>query len=263
MSPRSFAFSLGLSLAASSAVAAGKAPTVDQALSLKPIQKGVEYDTPTGSEAKACTIKAEREGKSTSWVVRDSAGRVLRRFADANADNVVDTWCYYAGGLEVYRDIDSDYDSRADQYRWFHTGGSRWGLDSNEDTKIDSWKRISPQEVAEEAFYAVQTKDPARFERLLLSSSEAKSLGLGETLASKFAEQRRAASSDFKKLLADQKASRLEEPLRRFRRAPPRRDPGGARRLDEGCCRLRERVSADRHGRGAGATAPRVARPGR
>ena len=42
-------------------------------------------------------------------------------------------------------------DNRADQYRWFHTGGSRWGMDDNEDTKIDYWKRISPQEVAEEA----------------------------------------------------------------------------------------------------------------
>ncbi|MEO0531865.1 MAG: thioredoxin-like domain-containing protein [Planctomycetota bacterium] len=183
----------------------GAAPTAEQALSLKPIQPGIEYDRPTAAEAKACTIKAEREGKSTSWVVRDASGRILRRFADANADNVVDTWCYYADGLEVYRDVDSDFDSRADQYRWFHTGGSRWGMDDNEDTKIDRWRRISPQEVAEEVFQAVKAKDAARFERLLLTSAEAKSLGLGKELAAKVAEQRGRAVSDFKTLLRSQK----------------------------------------------------------
>ncbi|CAN0350583.1 unnamed protein product, partial [Ectocarpus sp. 4 AP-2014] len=153
-----------------------------------------------------CRISAEREGKGTSWIVRDAAGRMLRRFADANADNVVDTWCYYAGGLEVYRDVDSDFDSRADQYRWFHTGGSRWGIDKDENTKIESWRRISPKEVAEEAFHAVQTKDSARFERLLLTTAEAKQLGLGKKLAESFAERRRAAGSEFKSLLASQKA---------------------------------------------------------
>lgn len=213
MTPRFCAAALCLSLFASTAASThafgqskGTTPTVDQALSLKPIQKGVEYDTPTGADAKSCRISAEREGKSTSWIVRDSAGRLLRRFADVNADNVVDTWCYYASGLEVYRDVDSDFDTRADQYRWFHTGGSRWGMDKDENTKIDSWRRISPQEVAEEAFYAVQNKDAARFERLLLTADEAKQLGLGKQLAKSFAERRRAAASEFKTLLSSQKA---------------------------------------------------------
>lgn len=183
-----------------------KAPTAKDALALTPIQKGVDYDRPSAAAIKGCTVKAEREGKSTSWVVRDTNGQMLRRFADANADNVVDTWCYYANGLEVYRDIDSDFDSRADQYRWFHTGGSRWGIDSDEDTKIDSWRRISPQEVAEEAFLAVQNRDYARFERLLLTVEEARGLGLGKTLSASFAEGRKRASSEFKKLVAAQKA---------------------------------------------------------
>lgn len=209
MTPFSRCIALCVLLAASQATFAqskGAAPTAEQALSLKPIQKAIEYDRPSAADAKACTIKAEREGKSTSWVVRDASGRILRRFADANTDNVVDTWCYYADGLEVYRDVDSDFDSRADQYRWFHTGGSRWGMDDNEDTKIDRWQRISPQEVAEEVFQAVQNKDPERFERLLLTSAEAKSLGLGKSLAKSFAEQRGSAASDFKALLRSQKA---------------------------------------------------------
>ncbi|TWU00198.1 Redoxin [Botrimarina colliarenosi] len=207
MTPCYRALLIALAVTASpAAFGQGSAPTAEQALGLSPIQKGVEYDTPTGDEAKACTIKAERDGKGTSWIVRDGSGRILRRFADANSDNVVDTWCYYAAGLEVYRDIDADFDNRADQYRWFHTGGSRWGLDENEDTKIDSWKRISPQEVAEEAFLAVQNKDLERFERLLLTTEEAKSLGLGKTLAENFADGRQRAASEFKQLVSTQKA---------------------------------------------------------
>jgi tetratricopeptide (TPR) repeat protein len=192
--------------ASSTAFGQGAAPTPEQALALSPIQKGVEYDKPAGDEAKNCTIKAERDGKGTSWIVRGGTGQILRRFADANADNVVDTWCYYQNGLEVYRDVDSDFDNRADQYRWFHTGGSRWGMDDNEDTKIDYWKRISPQEVAEEAFLAVQNNDAERFERLLLTGDETKSLGLGKALADSFAASRQRATSEFKKFLTTQKA---------------------------------------------------------
>ena len=46
-------------------------------------------------------------------------------------------WCYFLDGLEVYRDIDSNFNGKADQYRWFHTAGTRWGTDKNEDGRID------------------------------------------------------------------------------------------------------------------------------
>lgn len=203
------------------------APTVGQALGLKPIQKGVECDRPTGADAKACRIGAEREGKSTSWIVRDAEGRTLRRFADSNADNVVDTWCYYAGGLEVYRDIDSDYDGRADQYRWFHTGGSKWGVDDNQDTKIDRWRQISPQEIAEEAFLAVQNKDAARLERLLITAKESKQLGLGESLADRFEEGRKRAAADFKALIRSQKSIGAESKFADFGAPRPGVIPAG------------------------------------
>ena len=72
---------------------------------------------------------------------------ILRRFVDTNDDNVVDQWSYYKDGLEVYRDIDSTFNGKADQYRWFNTGGSRWAIDANEDGVIDSWKSISAEEV--------------------------------------------------------------------------------------------------------------------
>ena len=74
-------------------------------------------------------------------------GVILRKFVDTNDDNIVDQWSYYKDGLEVYRDIDSNFNGKADQYRWFHTGGSRWGIDTKEDGTIDYWKSISAEEV--------------------------------------------------------------------------------------------------------------------
>ena len=76
-------------------------------------------------------------GSFDNWVIRDEAGRMLRRYADTNADNRVDVWCYFFQGIEVYRDIDADFNGKADQYRWLGTGGTRSAVDRNEDGVID------------------------------------------------------------------------------------------------------------------------------
>ena len=60
------------------------------------------------------------------WVVEDPRGITLRRFLDTNGDGKVDQWCYYKDGLEVYRDIDSDFNGKVDQCRWCSTAGTRW-----------------------------------------------------------------------------------------------------------------------------------------
>lgn len=172
--------SLFLSLPALAGAANAETPSVEQALKLAPVQKNAEYDRVTPEEAAKCTIKAEKQGGETGWIVRDAAGQMLRRFADTNGDNVVDLWCYYQSGIEVYRDIDSQKNgSKADQYRWLNTAGSRWGLDSDENGVIDSWKQISAEEVTAEAVAALAAGDAARFTRLLLTKEEAASLGLG------------------------------------------------------------------------------------
>ncbi len=62
-----------------------------------------------------CTIKAEKVDGQTGWVVRDPHGQILREFVDTNGDNVVDRWSYFKDGIEVYRDIDSNYNGKADQ----------------------------------------------------------------------------------------------------------------------------------------------------
>ncbi|MCS7304089.1 MAG: redoxin domain-containing protein [Thermoguttaceae bacterium] len=179
-------------------------PPIEQALRLVPVQKGVEYDRPTPEEAAKCVISPVKEGKLSGWIVQDSNGTLLRRFIDTNGDNLVDIWAYYKDGLEVYRDIDANYNGKADQYRWFHTAGTRWGLDLNEDGQIDVWKMISPEEVAAELVAAIAQRDVGRFLRLALSPEELRSLGLGPVQERALAERLATLRERFEKLLAQQ-----------------------------------------------------------
>ena len=150
-------------LAALGGQSAVAAPTAADALKLTPIQKDVDYATPAQQDLEKCTIKAEKLNNQTGWVIRDKSGTILRRFVDTNADNVVDQWSYYLDGLEVYRDIDADYNGKPDQCRWFNTAGIRWGLDTNEDGKIDRWKEISAEEASDELVRAIAERDTTRF----------------------------------------------------------------------------------------------------
>src|SRR5262245_23215361 len=168
---------LGLALSPQMAWAAK--PTAVEALKLVPVQKDVDYDVPEAKEIEKCTVDVETVGGITGWVVRSDGGQVLRRFLDTNGDNKVDQWCYYKNGIEIYRDIDANFNNKADQYRWLGTAGIRHGIDDNEDGRIDSWKAISPEEVTEELVIALRDADAARFPRLLLTADELQSLGLG------------------------------------------------------------------------------------
>lgn len=180
-------------------------PTVEQALGLTPMQKEIEYDRPTGDDVAKCTIQVEKNGTVSGWVVKDPEGRILRRFIDTNGDNTVDQWSYFADGLEVYRDVDSNSNGKADQYRWLNTGGSRWALDTNEDGKLDAWKQISAEEVSAEAVQAMATRDAARFQRLLLTTDELKTLGLGDKYGAMIGEKVAAAPQRFTGLTNDSK----------------------------------------------------------
>ncbi|MGV2338206.1 MAG UNVERIFIED_CONTAM: hypothetical protein LVR18_30415 [Planctomycetaceae bacterium] len=115
-----------------------------------PIQKGVEFDTPKPEDFPKCRLVQEKN----SYVIYGPANEPLRRFTDSNGDGPPDIYHYYRLGLEVYREIDTNGDHKArrnirpDQFRWMNWGGTRWGVDANEDGRIESWKMISAQEAA-------------------------------------------------------------------------------------------------------------------
>ncbi len=177
-------------------------PTVQQALSLKPSQKGVEIDTPTGDEVGQCTIRVEKNGSSSGWVVEKQDGTILRRFTDTNDDNVVDRWCYFQDGVEVYRDIDQSFNGKIDNFRWLGPAGTRWGQDTTGDGKLDSWKQISAEEVSAEVVQAIADKDATRFRRVLLTEKELDALGLPEDQADTLRKQLSELPAKFSEMVA-------------------------------------------------------------
>ena len=184
---------------------AAATPSVEQALKLMPVQPGVDYDRPSPEEAAKCKILAKKIDGHVGWIVEGPDGLTLRKFVDTNDDNVVDQWSYYKDGLEVYRDIDSNFNGKSDQYRWFHTGGSRWGLNPREDGVVESWKAISAEEVTAEVIAAIASHDSDRFARLVLTPAELKTLGLGKARAAGVAEKTAKATSDFRSMSTRQK----------------------------------------------------------
>lgn len=173
---------------------AQKTSNVEAGLKLSPIQKGqVEYSIPAAEDISKC--KAQRIEKGLRIV--DPNGLTLREFLDLNGDGSIDQWRYFRDGIEVYRDIDDNGNKKADNYRWFNTAGTRWGVDKNEDGVIDQWEILSVQELSGEIAAALATGDEARFHRVLLTPAELKSLGLGDEKYKLIVEKLRVAKEKF------------------------------------------------------------------
>ena len=79
------------------------------------------------------------------YEVTDFAGNTLRRFLDRNQDGKLDTWIYFNFGRETYRDLDTNFDQKADQSHFIYGDKIRIGVDKDQDGTIDSWteKRMS------------------------------------------------------------------------------------------------------------------------
>lgn len=159
-------------------------PSVELALGFRPVQSDIDFDMPAKADYSQCEVKVERKGKHSGWVVFDKDGRTLRRFVDTNQDNVVDQWRYYRHGLEVYRDMDLNFNNKVDESRWLNTAGTRWGVDSNEDGKIDGWKRISAEEASQQAIKAMTTRDAVLLQSLLVTKADTELIGMSPDVAS-------------------------------------------------------------------------------
>ncbi len=150
------------------------------AIGYMPVQRGVLIDIPTQEEMAQCEMKLLPENKG--FVIYAPQGNILRMFLDTTGSGKVDQWSYYRNGVEVYRDIDSNKNGNTDQCRWFHSGGTRWGIDADEDGVIDQWRQISPEEVSSEIVLALCERDVNRFLRVALTPEQLAGLQLGEKL---------------------------------------------------------------------------------
>lgn len=190
----------------SPAIADAATPTVEQALGLRPIQSTVDLIPIDAATEKLLVVRDIESDNLSGWELVGPAGEIYRRFADTNADKRIDLWCYFNNGIEVYRDVDENFNSRPDQYRWLGTAGSRWGLDEDEDGQIDTWKQISPEEVTAEVIGALATANKDRFVALMMSPTELKELGLGQSQRGEIAAKCERAIEDFDDLAKRQRA---------------------------------------------------------
>lgn len=184
---------------------AADAPSVELALTFKPIQKDVEIEIPEKSEYGRCKVEVEQNKNSSGWIVYGPNGQVLRRFVDTNGDNVVDQWRYFNRGLEVYRDIDANFNNKVDGSRWMNLAGTRWGIDKDEDGVIDEWKMISAEEVTRVAIAALASNNTKLFQSLLITEDEVADAGIKNPFADKIRESAKGAPQEIPAMLSKTK----------------------------------------------------------
>src|SRR5579863_6494108 len=208
---------------------AADAPSVKTALGLKPMQADVDYDIPDAKSIEQCKVTLANDGKgskASGWLVSGPAGQPLRRFMDSDGDGDVDQYSYFKNGLEVYREFDSNKSSRRDQFRWMNFGGTRWGIDTNKDGKIDVWKQISVEEVSRLAVRALVSQDASLLTPLLITKDDLKRLGIQGNLEAKLLAAVADPAAKLKKAVANSKIIHPRSTWQRFDASPLAVVPG-------------------------------------
>ncbi len=208
-------------------VASAASPSAAQALRLAPSQKGVDYDRPKPEDVPRCRISAKKIDGHVGWLVESPDGVLLRKFVDTDGDNVVDQWSYFKDGVEVYRETATKSGGKANEFRWLNTAGTRWGVDSEGSGKISEWKAISAEESTAEIVAAVADRDADRFARVLLTSDELSSLGLGKAKAEALAAKLAKTTTDFRALADRQKTIPADAKWLQFSGSRPGVVPSG------------------------------------
>lgn len=189
--------------ATATASLAAPPPKVETTLRFKPAQQGVDIETPTSAEIEKCRV--EPAAGNSGWIVYGAGGQVIRKFLDADGDGTVDTRKFYNLGMEVYRDIDTNKNNKIDQSRWLNIGGAKWGVDSDENGKIDRWLVISAEEAALEAVSALVSQDDARLSAVMLSAADIQTIGLSADLATEIREDTSGLAARIKSTLGSTK----------------------------------------------------------
>jgi hypothetical protein len=186
-----------------SGMAKAATPTPEQMIAFKPSQPGVNISTPSGAELAACKVESVSGANNVhGLLLRDSKGRPVRRILDTNGDQNPDIWSYYLDGVEVYRERDTAFQGRPDEFRWLNSGGMKCGIDLNKDGKIDTWKMISAEEVSQEILQAIITKDFARYQALFITADEMAALGLPQQEVARIQQAIGNAQAKFQEAIA-------------------------------------------------------------
>tara|TARA_R110002095_G_scaffold127317_3_gene110345 strand:+ start:97 stop:2010 length:1914 start_codon:yes stop_codon:yes gene_type:complete len=224
-------FALLISL--SNSVSAADAPSAELALTFKPIQKDIEIEIPDKADYGRCKVEVEQDKKTSGWIVYGPNGQVLRRFVDTNGDNVVDQWRYFNRGLEVYRDIDANFNNKVDGSRWMNLAGTRWGIDRDEDGEIDEWKMISAEEVTRVAIAALANNNTNAFKTLMITDEEISNSGIKNPFADKIRESVKGAPKEIPVMLSKTKMITPDTVWVRFDGAMPSLIPADDAKTDK------------------------------
>lgn len=206
---------VAITIALSPAFAAPTA-TVKDVLAFVPKQKDVEYESPKPEDFDKCKVEVERKGKGSGWVLLGPAGQILRKFLDTDGDGKLDQWRYYNQGVEVYRDIDTNGNDKVDQSRWVNLGGTRWGIDQNEDGRIDLWRVLSAAEATKEAIRAMVAGDDAALQSVMVTADDLKSIRLNQQMSAKLLESSADAGKKSKAVISKSKVLNSQTKWIRF-----------------------------------------------
>jgi hypothetical protein len=183
-------------MAGANAVQAGN-PTPEDLLKIRPKLENIEISNPTETQIPNCKVEVIKGEKGSGYLLRDPDGKPLRRFFDTDGDRYIDVWSYFLDGQEIYREIDTNHNRKADQFRWMGPAGSKIGISTKEDGKVDTWEQISPEEVSQEIMQAIITRDLARVQALLINDADLRELQLPAAEVARIKERLAAVPEKF------------------------------------------------------------------
>lgn len=174
-------------------------PTVAQLLAYRPLQKGVDFSTPSPADQARCQVEAQG---NSAWVLKDPQGRLLRKFASTRSGRGIDQWSYFKDGREVYREVDTTGSrGRPDKFIWMGLGGMKVGIDRDNNGTIDVWQAISPEELSQEVVRSLIDRDWPRFKALLITEEDLKQLGAPEREIQRIRELQKDTASRFQQVI--------------------------------------------------------------